>query len=162
MYFRNDQFHLKYYSGLLPLIAAQYDEQIESRCNKSFPKLHAVVCKHWHNWSISNNCEDTKSKVHSISWIEGQKWSKFLFHSEICHSKRDVVVVIDSSGSIRDNNPEDQSIDNWIILKGERYIDQDVDRWIRIEIDRPAVENFVHNLTIHWLALENVSLKIYR
>ena len=42
-----------------------------------------------------------------------------VFVSEICHSKRDVVVVIDSSGSIRDNNPEDQSIDNWIILKGE-------------------------------------------
>ena len=41
---------------------------------------------------------------------------------EICHSKRDVVLVVDSSGSIRDNNPEDQSVDNWIILKGRSKV----------------------------------------
>ena len=75
---------------------------------------------HQHIWlTISNNWAETK--VDCISWTDGHKTDEnsCVFVSEICHSKRDVVVVIDSSGSIRDNNPEDQSIDNWIILKGE-------------------------------------------
>ncbi len=44
---------------------------------------------------------------------------RFTLFVEICHSKRDVVLVVDSSGSIRDNNPDDDSFDNWIILKGK-------------------------------------------
>lgn len=30
-----------------------------------------------------------------------------------------MVLVVDSSGSIRDNNPSDNSFDNWVILKGQ-------------------------------------------
>ena len=77
--------------------------------------------------AISINWAETK--VHCISWIDEHKMINIpVFVSEICHSKRDVVVVIDSSGSIRDNNPEDQSIDNWIILKGEGERERDRER----------------------------------
>ncbi len=32
-----------------------------------------------------------------------------------CESKVDLCLIIDSSGSIRDNNPDDRSYDNWIL-----------------------------------------------
>ena len=34
-----------------------------------------------------------------------------------CDDKLDLVVILDSSGSIRDNNPEDGSYDNWQLVK---------------------------------------------
>lgn len=33
-----------------------------------------------------------------------------------CETKVDVCLIIDSSGSIRDNNPADRSYDNWQLL----------------------------------------------
>ena len=40
----------------------------------------------------------------------------YLFFAEIECGVIDVCVVIDSSGSIRDNNPADGSFDNWELL----------------------------------------------
>ena len=44
-------------------------------------------------------------------------WSFVSFVAELCKSyKADIVFVIDSSGSIRDQNPDDGSYDNWELL----------------------------------------------
>ena len=34
-----------------------------------------------------------------------------------CVERFDLIIVVDSSGSIRDNNPEDKSYDNWQLIK---------------------------------------------
>ena len=40
-----------------------------------------------------------------------------LAHAQRCSEKLDLVLVIDASGSIRDNNPADGSFDNWGLMK---------------------------------------------
>ena len=37
--------------------------------------------------------------------------------TQTCSNKFDLVFIVDSSGSIRDNNPEDQRFDNWQLVK---------------------------------------------
>ena len=53
-------------------------------------------------------------------------WSFVSFIAELCKSyKADIVFVIDSSGSIRDQNPGDKSYDNWDLLL--KFMNQMVD-----------------------------------